>query len=162
MSTQTLDPFAPEVRHDPYSVYHRLRETDPVYRTEIGSYLLTRYADVVETLRDARFSSDFTNSSRFREGGPAVAPVGAQNPITSGMNQIRSSVMLFSDPPDHTRLRNLVNKAFTPRAVENMRPRVQEIVDELVDSVQSAGHMDVIADLAYPLPVIVICEMLGV
>lgn len=70
--------------------------------------------------------------------------------------------MLFRDPPDHTRLRALVNRAFTPRVIENLRSRIQQIVEQLLDRAQDAGAMDVIADLAYPLPVTVICDMLGV
>jgi len=70
--------------------------------------------------------------------------------------------MLFLDPPDHTRLRSLVNKAFTPRVVEAMRPHIQQIVDELLDVVQEKGQMEVISDFAYPLPAIVIAELLGV
>jgi cytochrome P450 len=71
-------------------------------------------------------------------------------------------MMLFTDPPDHTRLRSLASKAFTPRVVEGMRERVQRLVDDLLDQVQGAGRMDIVADLAYPLPVTVIAEMLGV
>src|SRR5438093_12794466 len=79
-----------------------------------------------------------------------------------GQQRRRPRSMLFRDPPDHTRLRTLVSKAFTPRVIEGMRSHIQSIVDRLLDKVQDAHAMDVIADLAYPLPVTVICEMLGV
>jgi cytochrome P450 len=115
-----------------------------------GVWVLSRYADVSLVLRDARFGrADAETFWRERLGdGPA--------------HKIISKWMLFRDPPDHTRLRTLVNKAFTPRAIENLRPRVQEIVNELLDAVQNAGGMDLMAAFAYPLPVLVICEMLGV
>lgn len=146
----SFDPFSPEVLADPYPVYHRLRAKDPVHRSPLGFWILTRYDDVVMALRDPRFGR-----KGFEPLLEAVYGSGAGQPglVTS---------MLFRDPPDHTRLRALVNKAFTPRVVEGMRPHIQEIVDRLLDEVRDRESMDVIADLAYPLPVIVICEMLGV
>lgn len=145
-----FNPFLPEVIEDPYPFYRRLRAEDPVHRTPMGFWVLTRYDDVVTVLRDQRFGR-----KGFESLLAAIYGSGADQPgiVTS---------MLFRDPPDHTRLRALVNKAFTPRVVEGMRPHIQEIADRLLDQVQDARAMDVIADLAYPLPVIVICEMLGV
>ena len=101
-------------------------------------------------LRDARFGRhDAENFFREQFGeGPLL--------------NVFTKWMLFRDPPDHTRLRNLVNKAFTPRAIEGLRPRIQELVNYLLDAVQTRGSMDIMADLAYPLPVLVICELLGV
>jgi cytochrome P450 len=152
MTTATVEfnPFLPEFIADPYPFYRRLREQDPIHRSGLGFWVLTRYDDVVTLLRDPRFGRDrYQPLLRARFGDEA----------TSGSI---SGSMLFRDPPDHTRLRGLVSKAFTPRAVETMRPHIQRIVDELLDAVRDARAMDVIADLAYPLPVIVICEMLGV
>jgi hypothetical protein len=144
-----FNPFLPEFIADPYASYRRLREEDPVHRSGFGFWVLTRYDDVVTLLRDPRFGRDrYQPLLRARFGEDASGGI--------------SGSMLFRDPPDHTRLRGLVNKAFTPRVVETMRPHIQRIVDDLLDAVRQARAMDVIADLAYPLPVIVICEMLGV
>ena len=148
-----FNPFDPVTRADPYLVYRRLREEDPVHRSPLGIWILSRYADIEPRLRDPNFSNDIRNASTL----PLAAAPGVEDRI-----ERRSKVMLFVDPPDHTRLRGLVNKAFTPRTVEALRPRAQEIVDDLLGRVEGEGGMDLIADLAYPLPVIVIAEMLGV
>ena len=145
-----FDPFLPEFNADPYPFYHRLREADPVHRSPLGFWVLTRYDDCVMVLRDPRFG---------RAGFEGVLESVYGNTVEQG--RLPTS-MLFRDPPDHTRLRGLVSRAFTPRVVEALRPRIQQIVDGLLDRVQSAGRMEVISDLAYPLPVIVISEMLGV
>jgi cytochrome P450 len=152
-----FNPFLPEFRADPYPLYHQLRSADPVHWSAfLGFWVLTRYADCVTVLRDAaRFSADPHNWAGF-EG--VVQAMGGPGPLL----QMQTKWMLLLDPPDHTRLRTLVNKAFTPRVVEGLRPRIQEIVDSLLDDVQNAGGMDLIAELAYPLPVIVIAELLGV
>ena len=139
-----FNPFLPEFHANPYSFYHRLRAADPVHRTPMGLWVLTRYDDVVAVLKDPRFG---------REGFDQIMA----NVYGEGARS-----MLFRDPPDHTRLRGLVSQAFTPRMIERMRSHIQDIVDRLLDRVQNANAMDVIADLAYPLPVTVICEMLGV
>jgi len=144
-----FNPFLPEFHADPYPFYRLLRDADPVHQTPMGFWLLTRYDDVLLSLRDPRFG---------RAGfEPLLAAVYGQ-PGEEGL----PTSMLFRDPPDHTRLRSLVSHAFTPRVVEGLRPRVQAIVDELLEAVGDAGTMEVIDDLAYPLPVRVICEMLGV
>jgi pimeloyl-[acyl-carrier protein] synthase len=150
-TTETLfDPYNPEFLANPYPFYQRLRAEEPVHLTPMGFWVLTRYDDVVTALRDARFG---------RAGFEPLLEAVYGAPTESGRLQ---ASMLFRDPPDHTRLRGLVNKAFTPRVIEAMRLRIQSIVDTLLDRVQPTGTMDVIADLAYPLPVTVICEMLGV
>jgi cytochrome P450 len=146
-----FNPLLPEFRLDPYPTYRRLQTEDPVHKSMLpGVWVLSRYADILMVLRDARFGrADAETFWRERLGdGPA--------------HKIITKWMLFRDPPDHTRLRTLVNKAFTPRAIENLRPRVQEIVNELLDAVHTDGGMDLMAAFAYPLPVLVICEMLGV
>jgi cytochrome P450 len=145
-----FDPFLPEVIADPYPAYHRLRQADPVHLSPLGFWLLTRYDDCVMVLRDQRF---------VREGFERALE--SVYGILTETDRIPRS-MLFRDPPDHTRLRSLVNRAFTPRVVESLRPRIEQIVDGLLDRVQDSGRMEVIADLAYPLPVTVISEMLGV
>jgi hypothetical protein len=146
MADVEFNPFRPEFVADPYPFYRRLREQDPVHESPFGFWVLTRYDDVMTALRDQRFGrGGFEHLLRDRIAGPAD-----------------ELSMLFRDPPDHTRLRGLVNKAFTPRVVEGLRPRIQQLIDELLDRAQDARALDVIADFAYPLAVIVICEMLGV
>jgi cytochrome P450 len=143
-----FNPMDPAFVADPYPTYHQLRAEDPVHHSPLGFWVLTRYEDVVATLRDQRFAKE-----------PMIAAVAARlgvQPTTIGIS------MLDRDPPDHTRLRGLASKAFTPRVVERLRPRVQEIVDGLLDQVAAAGGMDLIEEFAYPIPVNVICEMLGV
>ncbi|HEX6676678.1 MAG TPA: cytochrome P450 [Actinomycetes bacterium] len=151
-----FNPFLPEVHEDPYPLYARLRSEDPVHRSEIGFWVLTRHADVLALLRDPRTSRDPRSSER-------VELLRASVEVGQLLDEEEAAPsMLFVDPPDHTRLRTLVNKAFTPAAVERLRSRVEEIVDGLLDRVAGAGAMDVVEDLAYPLPVTVICEMFGV
>src|SRR5438128_7940995 len=145
-----FNPLLPEFHANPYPFYHQLREKDPVHETPMGFWVLTRYDDVVMALRDPRFG-------RRGFGELAEARFGAE-PGQPGL----ATSMLFRDPPDHTRLRTLVSKAFTPRVIEGLRPHIQQIVDGLLDRVRDARAMDLIADLALPLPVIVISEMLGV
>jgi len=147
-----LDPLAPENRADPYPFYHWLRENDPIRHAVDGSWILSRYADGAAVLRDPRFSP---SPAHLREG----AVQGAED---HPVRQVGTSLMMFLDPPDHTRLRSLVSKAFTPRMVEMMRSRIEGLVDESLDAVLPAGEMDIVADLAYPLPVAVICDLLGV
>ena len=143
-----LDPFLPEHRRDPYPLYRKLRELDPVHRSPAGPLILTRHADATAVLRDPRFSS---NPSHLGGERPQVGP-----------RRVDTKVLLFLDPPDHTRLRSLVAKAFTPAVVRRLRPRVEQLVAELLDAAAQRGSLELIADLAYPLPVAVICELLGV
>jgi cytochrome P450 len=143
-----FNPMDPAFVADPYPTYRRLRAEDPVHHSPLGFWVLTRYDDVVAALRDPRLAKEAI-------AGFIAARFGAPVPAM-GLS------MLDRDPPDHTRLRSLVSKAFTPRVVEGLRPRVQEIVDGLLERVRGAGSMDLIEEFAYPIPVIVICEMLGV
>jgi cytochrome P450 len=148
-----FNPLDPAFIADPYPFYHRMRETAPVFKTPMGFWLLSRYEDIAFALRDRRFGKDFVGNitRRYGEGRmsePAVASLG--------------HTMLVLDPPDHTRLRGLVIKAFTARRVADMRPRIKALVDEQLDRVQAKGAMDVMRDLAHRLPVIVICDMLGI
>ena len=145
-----FNPLLPEFHANPYPFYEQLREKDPVHESPLGFWVLTRYDDVVMALRDPRFGRDGFETMLAAQYGPEGSP-----------GRLPRS-MLMRDPPDHTRLRTLVSKAFTPRVIEEMRPHIQAIVDRLLDQLQDSPGMDVIADLAYPLPVTVICEMLGV
>src|SRR5579859_2173667 len=148
-----FNPLSPEFIRDPYPFYHRLRVAAPVFRTAFGPYLASRYEDVATVLRDKRFGKDFEARIIRRYGAQVF-----DEPIYDSIRRW----MLERDPPDHTRLRGLVVKAFTARTVEDMRPRIQAIVDATLDRVAPLGRMDVIRDFAYPLPVTVICEMLGI
>ncbi len=150
------NPLRPGHRIDPYAQYHALRRAAPVYRHPLFRALfLTRYDDCAAVLRDPRFAANRTRSAVFQRADPF-----RDLPPAMRRSIFRSLLML--DPPDHTRIRNLVNKAFTPRVVEGLLPRIQEIVDECLEAVASAGEMELIADLAHPLPVRVIAELLGV
>jgi cytochrome P450 len=148
-----FNPLSPDFIKDPYPAFAFLREKDPMFQTPFKAYLATRNADVGMILRDRRFGKDFTGRTVARYG-----PEIMNEPVFRSM----STWMLTQDPPDHTRLRGLVVKAFTARRVEDMRPRIQSIVDDSIDRVEKNGRMDLIADYAFRLPVIVICDMLGI
>lgn len=135
------NPLSPELRADPYYFYEELRRKDPVHRMRLqDAWVLTDYADVDMVLRDSR---RFGNEGRDFGYIPQVS-------------------MLDLDPPEHTKIRRLVSHGFTPRSVAALEPRIREMVDGLLDNMEGKGRFDVIADLAFPLPVIVIAEMLGV
>jgi cytochrome P450 len=148
-----FNPLAPEFIRDPYPAYARLRATDPMHLNSFGAFVASRHAEASLVLRDKRFGKDFVNRS-IKRYGPNIM----DEPVFRSM----SHWMLQQDPPDHTRLRGLVVKAFTARRVEDMRPRIQQIVDQTLDAVADRGHMDLIADFAYRLPVTIICDMLGI
>jgi cytochrome P450 len=137
-------------------MYKALREEAPVSWNELfEAWIFTRYADVDAILMDQRFSVDRSKAqTRFSE------MIRQQQEEFGPFSQ--APTMLTSDPPEHTRLRRLVSKAFTPRAVENLRPRIREIIDTLLDGVSDRSEFDLVEEIAYPLPVIVIAEMLGV
>src|SRR3990170_3376104 len=156
MPDPLFNPSDPSFRIDPYPTYARLREEEPVHETALGSWVVSRYADCVALLKDPRASSDLRNEELYRR----AVEQGLIDPDQEVLQ--RTPPFLVLDPPDHTRLRGLVNKAFTPKVVEGLRPHVQQIVDELLDNVADKGSIEVIEDLAYPLPITVICEMLGV
>jgi cytochrome P450 len=148
-----FNPVAPDFIRDPYPHYHMLRQAAPVFRAPFGHYVVTRYEDCATVLRDRRFGRDIIGNF---ERANAVAAL--EEPVYESMRHW----MLNQDPPDHTRLRGLVVKAFTARSVEGMRPRIQAIVDATLDRFEAHGRMDVMRDFAYHLPVTVICEMLGI
>src|SRR5271155_4093000 len=115
-----FNPLSPDFIRNPYPFYHKLRAAAPVFRTPLGPYLASRYEDVATALRDKRFGKDFAGGIIRRHGPQAL-----REPVYENIRHW----MVTMDPPDHTRLRGLVAKAFTARAVEEMRPRIQEIVD---------------------------------
>ncbi len=149
---ELFDPLAPKTHADPYPIYAALRAEGPVHRTPRDAWLVLAYQPAVAILRDHdRFSVEHSKYRKQRDD----APLG---PTERGLENI----MLFKDPPDHTRLRTLVNKAFTPRSIANLAPRTAEISRGLLDAVTGRGEMDLAADYAVPLPTLVIAEMLGI
>ena len=148
-----FNPLAPEFIRDPYPFYERLRADDPVHVTPFGAFAASRHAEASLVLRDKRFGKDFIDRT-IRRYGPKIM----DEPVFRSM----SHWMLQQDPPDHTRLRGLVVKAFTARRVEDMRPRIQAIVDQTLERIAPQGHMDLIEDFAFRLPVTIICDMLGI
>jgi cytochrome P450 len=142
-------PLDPAFRTDPHERLERLRELAPVHCMPFGVWRLSRYADCLRLLREVPSGVRRADGTRpGEERLPRTAFLGA--------------FMLQQDPPTHTRLRKLVSKAFTPRAVERLRAHVQGIADRIIDRALERGELDVIADLALPVPSTVICEMMGV
>jgi cytochrome P450 len=154
MDMRMPDPFTRERMGDPYPTYHDLRDRGRVQRTAPGGpWLITGYEETHQLLSDSRFGEAAGRGGRIR----------LSRSRREGPEQLlgRVDTMLSTEPPEHTRLRKLVSKAFTPRSIEELRPRIQQIVDELLDSVDRA-EFDLVQTLAWPLPVIVIADMLGI
>ena len=155
-----FNPFLPEFHADPYPIYARLRREDPIYQTQSfqgKEWLLTRYADVKAVLNDPRFSADdlprrLTQKSRYLNQPQAFET----------LTQTIGHWLFFLDPPDHGRLRSLMSKAFSTGEVEQLRPHIQNCVTQLLDRVANQQSMDVMADLACPLPAMVSAHLLGV
>jgi cytochrome P450 len=153
-----FDPWSPAFVAHPYDVYADLREHAPVVWYEpTHQWLFSRYEDVNALLRDRRLGRTYLHAGTHAEFGHEDDP-----PHLEPFWHLIRNGMLDREPPDHTRLRRLVSKAFTPRRVEALRPTIQTIADGLVDNLLAAGGGDIIADIAEPLPVTVIAEMLGV
>jgi cytochrome P450 len=154
MPPPLFDPFAPGFTDDPYPQYAAVRAQAPVLRHPVGFWLLTRYEDVSWLLR-AGMSVEDRNITDRELLDLRKLMYGDEAPRTGGIS------MLDRDPPDHTRLRRLVSKAFTPRAVEALRPRITGLVDDMLDAAGRQGSVDLVDALAFPLPFAVIAEMLG-
>ena len=151
-----LDLLCDEAVRDPYAFYGRLREHDPVHwNARHRSWVLTRYEDVAAAFTDDRLTSDRVQSV-FDEKLDDE-----ERALRAPTFEVLAGWMVFKDPPDHTRLRKLVQAAFTPRAVQQLAPRISEIVDAVLD-LPEAGAIDLVRDVAYPIPAMVIAEMLGV
>ena len=145
-----VDPTLPG-HPDPYPLLHRLRNDDPVHFSAfVGGWVLTRYGDAVAYLRDRRFSRvAYLDQMRAKFGDQPIL-------------ELQAGELAFNDPPNHTTLKGLAAKAFSPSAIAAARPSVEARVDELLDAFAGAGRMDVIADFAYPLPADAISAMVGV
>ncbi len=143
---------------NPYRAYSFLRGAGPLHwiaQFRNGAWIVPRYADVVAGLHDARLSSQRSHNLT------AALPRDVHGEFTT-FNQIFSKWMLFLDPPEHTRIRKLLNKEFTPNMIQRLRPRIQHVVDTLLDNVATRSEMEFMAEFANPLPVRVIAEMLGI
>ncbi len=151
-----FNPFLPEHRRDPHATWRALRSTEPVYRSRaFGAWLMTRYEDVLHVLRDRNFTTDRSEVPlmrfvmRMTRGDPEFSALIARS-------------LLTLDGPEHARLRGLMSKAFTPRHIERLQPRLQSIVDEILDRAAETREIELVRDLAHPLPVIAIAELLGI
>jgi cytochrome P450 len=156
---EVRDLESPAFKADPFPTYARLRAEAPVKRVTLGdkkpAWLLTRYADVAAALKDPRLSKDPYRTLSAAERAKAIPWIPRfLRPLTHNM--------LDKDPPDHTRLRALVHKAFTPRTVEQLRGRIESLCGELIARARARGEMDLVADYALPMPFFVISEMLGI
>ena len=153
-----FDPADPAFIADPYPVYRRLRDGHPVlWNPATRQWLISRHADVNRLLRDRRLGRTYLHQATHAEMGRPEPPA-----WHGPFHELNDAGMLDQEPPDHTRLRRLVTRAFTPRTVEAMRDRIQAIVDGLIDDLAGAGEADLIADYVEPLPVTVIAELLGI
>ena len=151
------DLFSPTFKANPFPTFAAMRANDPIYahRSPGGStiWYITRYEDVTAVLRD--------NEHFVKDVGNTLPP-GTAKPRKSSLNRLINENMLFADPPDHTRLRALVNQAFTPRRIAQMAGQVQTITNELLEAIQDMGEADLIASFALPMPVRIIAELLGI
>jgi len=149
-----FDPLSPEFTRDPYPIYDALRRTQPIFFSEaLNLWFMSAYEDVAALLRDRRLGRAIDRDE---------ADLPPKNPKYAPFNKLSEHSMFDKEPPDHTRLRSLVHKVFTPRRVENMRIQIQAITDDLLDTAQPHGSMDLLEDFAVPLPVTVIAALLGV
>jgi cytochrome P450 len=145
------NPSDPAFKADPYPTYRRLHQEAPVLDVPNGAVVLTRYEDVSRTLRSNEVSRDIDEHLVIDEHDPAAV---------RRRQRRTAKTILNLDPPDHTRLRRLVSKAFTPSAIERLRPRIEEMVDVRLDAAAERGSIELIDDLAFPVPFLVISELL--
>jgi cytochrome P450 len=158
---ERLNPYLSEIIADPYPVYHRYRQEDPVHwgmssHSKLpGTWYLLRYRDVMQVLESNKFGREAWRVRDDGEGSPVPKAY-------KGFQSMVSKWMVFRDPPDHTRLRSLVNKVFSPKMVENIRPAIVNIANDLLDRLKDRGEMDLVDEFAFPFPVMVIAAILGV
>jgi cytochrome P450 len=151
-----FNPFLPAHRNNPHATWRALRESEPVYWHPVfRMWMLTRYEDVLFVLRDKNFTTD-------RSQVPLMRWVSRMSRDDVQFSAMIERNLLTMDGPDHTRLRGLVSKAFTPRRVESLRPRLEQVIDGLLDDCAERDEMELVRDFAHPLPVIAIAELLGV
>ncbi len=160
MADAVFNPFDPAFRADPYPFYDALRTNDPVQVSPLGFTVLTRYDDVARTLRGAEFARDIEANVTERPDDPRRARRDRQRQRIEDGTAAKSILNL--DPPDHTRLRRLVSQAFTPSAIERLRPRVQQLVDDVLDVAAERGSMELVEELAFPVPFQVISDLLDI
>lgn len=151
-----FNPYDPKFQANPYAFYHNLRSVEPIHQSFTGMWVITRYADAKAVLRDPRFcvnkmSNNIQHKSHYLAQGNF-----------NTLAQVTSKWLIFLDPPEHTRLRGLISKAFSATSVKFLRPQIQQIADELISEVRHKGLMDIISDFACPLPCNVIAAILGV
>jgi hypothetical protein len=142
--------FLPDNRADPYGPVRRLREAGPLHPTPLGLFLVTRYAECAAVLQ----STAWSHANEAAQLHPSVSAENAAEELPTSF--------LWMDPPDHTRLRVLVSKAFVPQMVSRLRPRIEQLAEQLVDAALDAGEFDLIDLIAYPLPLTIVCELVGV
>lgn len=152
-----FNPLEPGYTDNPFPHLNDMRRLDPVHESLVGTWLLFNYDDCFQLLRDPSLSVDEKNLENFDQERLDAFVEAAGGDI----DDLERTSILGIDPPDHTRLRRLVSKAFTPRTIEALRPRIQELVDEALDRIAEQGQADVISELAFTLPFDVITEMLG-
>jgi len=149
------NPFLPEFRRDPHATFRRMREETPFFRSRaFAAFIATRYEDAQFILRSKHFTTD-------RSENPIMKAVGKRNQRYPEFAAMIERNLLMLDGDEHRQLRGLVSKAFTPRRIEALRPRIQSIVDGLLDEMEASEEVELIRDLAHPLPIAVIAELLG-
>jgi cytochrome P450 len=146
-----FNPYNADFRRNPYEVYRRLREEDPVHRSAVGAWVLTRYEDIAEALKNKKLSTEIPTHE-------LLAKTGGDNALF----RLHRNAMLLRDPPAHTRLRALVAKAFAARSIDRLRGRIATIVADVLDAVPDPEEVEVVRDCAFLVPVMAISEMLGV
>jgi hypothetical protein len=149
-----FNPFDPDFAQNPYPTYQRLREEDPVHWSPLGFWMVTRFEDVDRVLRDKRFGQDIEHllTSKYPDQPGILDEPGSKT---------LANLIVMKEPPDHTRIRNLIVKAFNFREVKAMQESIQGVIDELIDHLEPQGKMDFVKDFAFRLPAIVICDWLG-
>lgn len=151
-----FNPYHPAFQANPYPIYHQLRSVEPIHQSFKGMWVVTRYADAKAVLRDPRFCVDKMPNNVKHKGNYL------KQKDFNTLAQAISKWLIFLDPPEHTRLRGLISKAFSSTSVKFLRPQIQQITDELISKVRHRGSMDIISDFACPLPCNVIAAILGV
>lgn len=149
-----FDPFSPEFCQDPYPTYRRLRQQDPIHWSPLGFWMLTRFEDIELVHRDRRFGQDVGHLlSRKYPDHPSI--------LDEPSSRTLANLIIMKEPPDHTRIRKLIVKAFDTRAVMAMRARIQAVIDELLERLIPRRRMDFVSEFAFLLPALVICDWLG-